>query len=96
MLVNGGAPQATISHSFTGLPADTLYHWRARVLHAPGTGTIPSNPPHGPWRRLDAQSVEADVRLPEPGLLISLLSGIALVATLARGRARVRTGFKSS
>src|SRR5204862_5956402 len=46
----------------------TVYRWRARVLHAPfrivqpGI-TAPPKSPHGPWRRLGAQAVEADVRL---------------------------------
>ena len=86
VLVSGSAPQTTITHTFTGLAADALYHWRARVLRAPATGPIPVNPHHGPWRRLDAQSHEADVRLPEPALLLSLASGIALLAALVRRR----------
>jgi hypothetical protein len=53
-----------------GLTEDTNYRWRVRVLHAassvmqPGT-TPPPNPPHGPWRRLYAQALEADIRTPE-------------------------------
>jgi len=84
--VNGTTPEALLSFTFTGLTDDTLYHWRARVLHAPSTGTTPPKPAHGPWRRLGAQSVEADIRLPEPGFLFSLASGLALVAALARRR----------
>jgi len=46
---------------------DLLARWRARVLRAPlGVTqpgiTAPPNPAHGPWRRLFAQAVEADVR----------------------------------
>ena len=45
-------------------------------------------PAHGPWRQLQAQSVHADVRvIPEPGFLVSLGSGLVLLAVLARLRA---------
>ncbi len=84
--VNGTTPEVLLSHTFTGLVNNTLYRWRARVLHAPAVGTVPANPEHGPWRRLGAQSVEGDIRLPEPGLLVPLISGLALVASLARRR----------
>ncbi|MBW2694015.1 MAG: FG-GAP repeat protein, partial [Deltaproteobacteria bacterium] len=82
----------TLSETVSGLTSDTLYRWRARVLYAPfgvtETGiTPPPNPAHGPWRRVSAQAVEADVRtLPEPGLLVMLSSGIALMALIGRGR----------
>ncbi len=75
-----------------GLTTDTLYHWRARVLHARSsvtqTGiTAPPNPAHGPWRRVSGQTVEADIRmLPEPAALLSLASGIALLGLLHRWR----------
>jgi hypothetical protein len=43
--------------------------------------TEPPNPAHGPWRRLSAQANEADIRVvPEPGLLLVLGAGIALLA----------------
>jgi hypothetical protein len=86
LAVNGATPEVLISETFSGLTNNTLYRWRARVLHAPATGTIPTEPAHGPWRRLGAQSVEADIRLPEPGLVLSLISGLALAASLARRR----------
>jgi hypothetical protein len=85
--VNGATPEVLLSQTFSGLTNHTLYRWRARVLHAPATGPLPANPPHGPWRRFGAQSVEADIRLPEPGLALSLAAGAALLAALARGRA---------
>ncbi len=52
------------------LDADTVYRWRARVLHAPftvdqGGVTPPPNPAHGPWRRYLGQVVEADLRTTE-------------------------------
>jgi hypothetical protein len=84
--VNGAAPEALLSESFSGLVGNKLYRWRARILHANATGPLPTNPPHGPWRRLGAQSVEADIRLPEPGVLLALASGAVLVAALARRR----------
>jgi hypothetical protein len=50
-----------------GLERDTLYRWRARVLYAPffvlrAGITPPPNPAHGPWRRVQAQAFEADLR----------------------------------
>ncbi len=93
VLVNGAAPDVLLSHTFAGLTPDTLYRWRTRVLHAPPTGAVPSEPAHGPWRHLGAQAVEADLRLPEPGLALSLASGITLLIVLARRR--TATGFKS-
>ena len=84
--VDGLAPEALISHTFGGLTDETLHHWRARVLHAPATGPLPAEPAHGPWRRFCAQSVEADIRLPEPGLPLALAGGAALLAALARRR----------
>jgi len=85
--VGGATPDVLISHTFSGLAAQTLYRWRARVLRAPATGPLPSKPAHGPWRRPGAQALEADVRLlPEPEMLLSLGSGAALLALLARRR----------
>ena len=56
-----------VATTVSGFDADTLYHWRARVLYAPYTVsragiTPPPNPAHGPWRRLLAQVNEADIR----------------------------------
>jgi hypothetical protein len=59
--------------------ARTLHRWRARVLYAPFRVTQvgvtpPPKPAHGPWRRVQAQSIEADIYVPEPsgpGLLIA-------------------------
>ncbi len=86
--VNGTTPDVLISHTFSGLTPNTLYRWRARVLHAASTGAIATEPAHGPWRRVAGQSVEADIRLPEPGLALALANGAALLAALARRRAR--------
>jgi hypothetical protein len=88
--LDGATPEVLISHTFTGLAGNKLYHWRARILHAPATGPIPANPPHGPWRRVDAQSLEGDIRLPEPEVLAALAAGAALVAALGRVRRRPR------
>jgi hypothetical protein len=75
-----------------GLDENTLHRWRARVLYAPLSVTEagitpPPNPAHGPWRRVQAQAVEADIRLPEPSELVLLLS--ALAGLLAIGRRRI-------
>ena len=45
----------------------SLYRWRVRTLRAPYRVTTagitpPPNPPHGPWRRVLGQAVEADIR----------------------------------
>jgi uncharacterized repeat protein (TIGR01451 family) len=57
----------TLTEMIGGLEPDTLYRWRARVLYAPqhvteAGVTPPPNPAHGPWRRLQAQALEADLR----------------------------------
>jgi hypothetical protein len=81
-----------LSETLTGLTADTLYRWRARVLHAPFTVTEagitpPPSPAHGPWRRLTGQAVEADLRtLPEPSTAFGLAAGLGLLALLRRFR----------
>ena len=84
------ATSAVLTETVAGLTSDTLYHWRALVLHAPSsvtqTGiTAPPNPAHGPWRRVSAQAREADIRTaPEPGVGVSLVCGLALLACLGR------------
>jgi hypothetical protein len=78
----------------TGLDAQTLYRWRARVFHAPYTVTQsgitpPPSPAHGPWKRISAQAVEADIRtLPEPGGGVLLVAGLACLVGLGRRRIR--------
>ncbi|HKA16665.1 MAG TPA: hypothetical protein VKH41_16710, partial [Myxococcota bacterium] len=84
--VNGATPEVLLSQTFRGLVHHTLYRWRARILQIPKTGPIPTNRAHSPWRRFGAQSVEADIRLPEPGLWLSFASGAELVVALARRR----------
>jgi hypothetical protein len=92
------AAAASLVETISGLSVDTLYRWRARVLHAPYTvteaGIVPSpNPAHGPWRRVSAQVSEADIRLvPEPGFLVGLAAGVATLALLAGRRLRASTG----
>jgi len=89
--VNGAAPAAVISKTLSDLTPSTLYHWRARVQYAAATGPLPAHPAHGPWRREQAQAVEADIRtIPEPGVIASLASGVALLAALARNRRATR------
>ena len=86
------ATSAVLTETVAGLTNDTLYHWRARVLHARSSVsqsgiTPPPNPAHGPWRRVSGQAVEADIRmLPEPAALLSLASGIAMLGLLQRRR----------
>jgi hypothetical protein len=55
----------------TGLAPDTLYRWRARILHGPLSLlepgiTSPPLPGHGPWRRLHAQVIDAEIRTTPP------------------------------
>jgi hypothetical protein len=57
----------TLTETVSGLAGAELYHWRARVLHAPFGVTqsgiaAAAYPPHGPWRRYSGQSLEADLR----------------------------------
>jgi hypothetical protein len=81
-----------LNETISGLTGDSLYRWRARVLYAPlgvteAGITPPPNPAHGPWRRVSAQAVEADVRtVPEPGLLAMLSCGMVLLVLIGRGR----------
>jgi hypothetical protein len=66
------SPEAVLTHTIAGLAPGVLYRWRARVDLAAPTGALPlSNPAHGPWRRLDAQTVGADVRVGNPVLACS-------------------------
>ena len=51
----------------------------------------PPNPRGGPWRRLQGQAVEADLRVvPEPGA-IGLVAGGLLLAFLERRRRKAGT-----
>ena len=61
-LVGGSTPTAVLSTTFSGLTANTLYHWRARVLYANSTGPIPPTPFHTGWRRPGARAALEDVR----------------------------------
>jgi hypothetical protein len=59
---------ATQALAISGLTDGALYRWRARLLYAPvhvteAGITPPPKPAHGPWRRVGAQSVEADLRV---------------------------------
>jgi hypothetical protein len=94
-VVDPSTPDVTLAHSFSDLGDGVLYHWRARVQHAPlrvthvGV-TAPPNPAHGPWRRIQAQAVTADVRvIPEPGAAVGLAAGCALLSWLGARRRRM-------
>jgi hypothetical protein len=102
-LVTPPAAQARVVEQVGGLAASTLYRWRARVLYAASSVTqagisAPPNPPHGPWRRLDAQWREGDVRtVPEPGGPLMLLVGCAgLVALRWRRSGQLSRSSSSS
>jgi hypothetical protein len=62
-----GPNGVTLTHDVTSVPSG-LRRWRARTLVAsfsvtqPGI-TAPPKPAHGPWRRVQAQLAEADVRV---------------------------------
>ena len=61
--VSAASPTASLTQEVAGLPLG-LHRWRARVLHAPAAAiAVPMHPAHGPWRRVQAQAVEADIRL---------------------------------
>ena len=58
-------PSTPLAYTVTGLDPETLYHWRARVLHAPQlVGIDVASPAHGPWRRLQAFAGNADLGTP--------------------------------
>jgi len=61
-LVGGSTPSALLATTFSTLAANTLYHWRARVLYADAAGAIPPNPAHGAWRRPGARAALEDLR----------------------------------
>jgi hypothetical protein len=66
--VTTAATGAILIQPVTVGPGSTLHRWRARVLYAPFHVTEPGitpppNPAHGPWRRLQGQAVEADIRI---------------------------------
>lgn len=82
--LDGSTPETLLTHTFSGLTTNTLYRWRARVLYAPATGPIPPVPDAAPWRRIQAQSNEGDIRLPEPGFGLAFAVGCALSAALSR------------
>ena len=68
--VTSTAAGIRLGASISGLKAETLYRWRARVLYAPYNVveeeiTPPPNPAHGPWRRVQGQAFEGDLRTAE-------------------------------
>ena len=81
-----------LAETISGLTEDSLYRWRALALYThysvTQTGiTPPPKPARGPWRRVSVQANEADIRvMPEPGVMLSLASGIALLGRLHRRR----------
>jgi hypothetical protein len=80
-----------LTETISGLTEHDLYRWRARVLYAPYSVTQagitpPPNPAHGPWRRVTAQAMEADIRLPEPSASLNLAAGVMLLALLDQRR----------
>ena len=55
-----------LTEAIAGLNLGERYRWRARILYAPfmvtqAGITEPPSPEYGPWRRVDAQSDEADI-----------------------------------
>jgi hypothetical protein len=73
--VTATAGGMTFDEPIMGLASSTLYHWRTRVLRAPYSVTqpgitAPPKPAHGPWRRLQGQAVEADVRTGVAGVAV--------------------------
>ncbi|MHB1350612.1 MAG: integrin alpha [Desulfobulbaceae bacterium] len=67
-----GLNGTTLAETVSGLSGSTLYKWRARILYAALTMTEPGitgppKPAHGPWRRYDGQSDEADILTGMPG-----------------------------
>jgi len=84
-----------LSETISGLSENGLYRWRARILRAAHSVTQsgitpPPNPAHGPWRRVSAQAMEADIRVvPEPNAMLGLAAGLLLLLLIDR-RQRVQ------
>ena len=96
-----GTGSVELVESVQGLSVQTSYRWRARVLYAPIASDAPGVTPvvrAGPWRRLQGGAGTIDIRIvPEPGLMLGLLTGAGgLVSLSARKRRRpcrvVRSG----
>jgi hypothetical protein len=90
-----GSAAVVVTRDVAGLPSNTLRRWRARVQYAPLTGAVPVAPAHGPWRRLQAQAFEADVRsaAPPPSTGCGMGPELLLLAPVLwglRGRLRGR------
>jgi hypothetical protein len=90
--VTASSGGVSLTETIGGLVEGDLYRWRARILYAPYSVTQPGitpppNPAHGPWRRVSAQSREADIRVvPEPSVALGLAAGAVLLALLDRRR----------
>jgi hypothetical protein len=89
--VTAASGGVALTETISGLIEGDLYRWRARILYAPYSvtqiGITPApNPAHGPWRRVSAQAMEADIRLPEPSVTLSLAAGVMLLALLDQCR----------
>jgi hypothetical protein len=90
--VTAASGGVALTETISGLIEHDLYRWRARILYAPYSVTEvgitpPPNPAHGPWRRISAQAMEADIRVvPEPSVALSLAASAMLLALLDRRR----------
>jgi uncharacterized repeat protein (TIGR01451 family) len=83
--VTASSAGVTLHETLSELSGSELQHWRVRVLRAPFNVTqpgitAPPLPNHGPWRRLNGQAVEADVRV---GAI--LRADVALSKTVTAG-----------
>lgn len=85
----------------TGLTANVLYHWRARVLYArltvTATGIIaPPAPEHGPWRRLHASHDNYDIRVTLPQTINVTMAGSTMSVGEAGPNAAVQVMVTTS
>jgi hypothetical protein len=84
--VGWGDPEVELSHAFTGLD-QTLYRWRARVLHAPGSVAPPPDPSPGRGgARMAGRSKPTSAYCP-CGIALALISGSVAIVLLGRRRA---------
>ena len=69
----------TVGDMVSGLDESTLYRWRARATYDSPLMI------HGPWRRLSAQALEADLRSVEPACDLVIHKTVTPTAPLSLG-----------
>jgi FG-GAP repeat len=89
--VDLGTTGSVLTRTIPGLDQGTSYVWRARARYASYRPTPPSaaiDGVAGPWYRVEGRPLATDIRTPapEPGLVVGVMIGAVLLATLRRKR----------